>query len=399
MKTQKTILVACCILCMVTFFSFTTSFIGEAAAQTKTFKVGLISSVTGPMAPAFKSLLDAAKPTANLMNRKGGITVKGEKYSIEVVTEDDQSSPPGAISAVNKLMQQDIKYMISPMFVPNDMAIAQICEEAKVLRVCPNRSDPAPFGPPNKYSFNAEATIFNMPYVYEKLNSIYPQVKKVAIIWPDDPGAKLITDMTEKEIRRRGIEIVFSEAYKIPTEDFYPILTKALEKKPDAIECIFSIIPWAKGIINQSREIGFTGPVTAVAAFGDTNILNMMIDPKYAYDICHAAPDVTSAKMLPIVQELGKLIKTGLKVKFNFDHVLTLQAMWVMMQGIEKAQSFDTVKVAAALESMESIQTPYGKGRFIGQDLIGQNRLMFRQISFSRIVKGGKVEFGFLPVK
>ncbi len=399
MKKLKSVLAACCVLTMLTLFSFSMPFTGEAAAQTKTLKVGLISSVTGPMAPAFKSELDAAKPTAKLMNQKGGITVKGEKYNIEIVTEDDQSSPPGAISAVNKLLQQGIKYVISPMFVPNDMAIAQICEEAKVLRVCPNRSDPAPFGPPNKYSFNAEASIYNMPYVYDKLNKLYPQIKKIAIIWPDDPGAKLITDMTEKEIKKRGIEVVFNEAYKIPSEDFYPILTKALAKKPDSIECIFAILPWAKGIINQSREMGFTGPVTAVAAFGDTNILNMMLDPKYAYDVCHASPDVTSPKMLPIVRELGKLIAKDVKEKFNFDHVLTLQALWVMMQGIEKAQSFDTEEVKAALESMESIDTPYGKGRFIGQDLIGQNRLMFRQIPFSRIVKGGKVEFEFLPVK
>jgi ABC-type branched-subunit amino acid transport system substrate-binding protein len=238
-----------------------------------------------------------------------------------------------------------------------------------------------------------------MPYVYTKLRSHYPQVKKVAIIWPDDPGAKLITDMTEKEIQKQGLEVVFSEPYKIPSEDFYPILTKALAKKPDAIECVFAILPWAKGIINQSREMGFTGPVTAVSALGDTNILNMMIDPRNAYDICHASPDVTSPKMLPIIKELGKLIETELKTKFNFDHALALQAMWVMAQGIEKAQSFDTDKVAVALEGMESIETPYGKGRFIGQDLIGQNRLMFRQIPFSRIVKGGKVDFGFLPIQ
>ena len=398
MKASKSDLIACVALSMFTLFSLCAPFAGDAAAQTKTFKIGLISSVTGPMAPAFKSQIEAGKPTAKLMNQKGGITVNGEKYQIEVVTEDDQSSPPGAISAANKLLQQGIKYIISPMFVPSDMAIAQICEEAKVLRVCPNRADPAPFGPPNKLSFNAEATIYNIPYVYEKLGHLYPNLKKVAIVWPDDPGATLNVEFTQKEIMKRGMEVVFNEAYKIPSEDFYPILTKALAQKPDSIECIFAILPWAKGIIDQSRELGFKGPITAISSFGDTNILNMMINPKYAYDICHANPDVTSPKMLPIVKELGKLIETDVKVKFNFDHVLTLQAMWVMIQGIEKAQSFDTEKVAAALETMENIDTPYGKGRFIGKDLIGQNRLMFRQIPFSRIMNG-KVEFEFLPVK
>jgi ABC-type branched-subunit amino acid transport system substrate-binding protein len=123
-----------------------------------------------------------------------------------------------------------------------------------------------------------------------------------------------------------------------------------------------------------------------------------MIDPKYAYDICQAIPDVYSPKMLPIVGEFRKLLEKEVKEKFNFDHVLTLQALWVMLQGIEKAQSFDTDKVVSALETMTSIDTPYGKGKFGGKELIGINRLMLRDITFSRIMKD-KIEFEFLPFK
>ena len=399
MKSARSVSIVSCVLLVLASFSFCVLCGGEAAAQTKTLKIGLISSVTGPMAPAFKSELVAATPAAELINQKGGITVNGQKYNIEMVTADDQSSPPGAVAAANKLLQDGIKFIISPMFVPNDMAIAPICEEAKILRVCPNRADPTTFGPPNKYSFNAEASTFNIPYVYAKLGTLYPKVKKVAMIWPDDPGSKVYADMTVKEIKRRGLDLVFNETFKIPTEDFYPILTKALAQKPDEIQCLFSILPFAKGTINQSRELGFTGPINAVASFGDTNMLKDMIDPKYAYDICHASPDVTSPKMLPIVKELRKLVEAETKEKFNFDHVLTLQALMVIVQGIEKAQSFDTDKVVATLETANSIDSPYGKGKFAGKEIVGQNRLMYRNIPFSRITKGGKVEFEFLTVK
>jgi branched-chain amino acid transport system substrate-binding protein len=400
MKLARSVAVVSCFLWACALFSFSLCVTGEAVAETKTIKIGLISSVTGPMAPAFKSELLAAKPAADLLNQKGGITVKGQKYHIEIVTADDQSSPPGAVSAANKLLQEGIKFVISPMFVPNDMAIAPICEEAKVLRVCPNRTDPAPFGPPNRYSFDAEATLYDIPVAYDKLKTLYPQVKRIAIIKPDDPGVKIANEVMEKEIKKRGMEVVFNESYKIPTEDFYPILTKVLATKPDAIECIFAILPWARGIINQSRELGFTGPITAVSAgFGDTNMLKEMLDPKNAYDICHAMPDVWSPKMLPIVKEFGKLVEKETKEKLNLDHVLTLQALWVIAQGIEKAQSFDTDKVASTLETMKSIDTPYGKGRFGGKELIGINRLMIRDIAFSRITKGGKVEYELLPFK
>jgi len=397
MRRDKSVFIIGVTVFALASFLFSGVFAGDVFAQTKTLKIGLISSVTGPLAPAFKSELVAAQPTAELVNQMGGITVGGQKYRIEILTADDQSSPAGAVSAANKLLQEGIKFIVSPMMIPNNMAIASVCEEAKVLRVKPNCVEPSQFGPPNRYSFNAEATNYNVPFMYSKIMALYPQVKRVAIIRPDDPGAITITGLTEKEIRKRGLEVVLNEAYPIPTEDFYPILTKALAQKPDAIECIFSIIPWAKGIVEQAREMGFTGPITAVTSLGDANILKAVIDPKYAYDICHATPDVKSPKMPKIVQDLGKLVEKNTGEKFNFDHVLTLQALKVMVQGIEKAQSFDVDKVTKALENMKRIETPYGSGFFGGQEIIGINRLMVRTTPFSRIVKGGNIEFEFLP--
>lgn len=110
-------------------------FVQEAAAQTKTFKFGLISSTTGPMAAAFKNIIDAAKPAKDLMNKRGGITVQGQKYLVEVVTEDDQSSPPGAVAAVNRMIQAGIKFVYAPQATFCNIALAPIAEGAKILRI------------------------------------------------------------------------------------------------------------------------------------------------------------------------------------------------------------------------------------------------------------------------
>ena len=77
MKKVKSVSVVFCLVLVLAVFFLWSSFAKEAVAQAKTVKFGLISSVTGPMAPAFKSELDAAKPAADLLNQKGGITVKG----------------------------------------------------------------------------------------------------------------------------------------------------------------------------------------------------------------------------------------------------------------------------------------------------------------------------------
>ena len=394
MKKKGSVLVVSCLLLTVTLFLFSSSFTKEATAQAKTFKFGLISSMTGPMAPAFKSLIDAAKPAADLMNKRGGITVQGQKYLIEVVTEDDQSSPPGAIAAVNRLMQAGIKFIYAPQFMVSNMAIASIAEEAKILRIKGLGVGKEEVGPSLRYSFYASAQLYNVPISYDYLKKNYPKVKKIAMFTPDDPGIMTIKELTEKEIRKRGLELVFQETFKIDTQDFYPILTKALEKKPDAIDMVASIAPWSAGVINQSRELGFTGPIFA-NIFADMNILRSMLTPKYAYDVFQASPDVLSPKMTPIMKEYRVLVEQQTKTQFNLDHGLVIEALYPLLQGIEKAQSFDTDKVVATLENMKSIDTPYGRGRMGGQDLFGINHVIVRPFTLSRLMKD-KIEFEFI---
>jgi branched-chain amino acid transport system substrate-binding protein len=399
MRRNRWVSVVCVTAFVLASFLFAWASPRNAFAETKTLKIGLVASATGPLAPAFRSAITAAKPAEGFLNQRGGVTIKGQKYQIEIITADDQSSPAGAVAAANRLLQQDVKFIIPPVFPIFNMALGPVCEEAKMLRMEPNSLEPSMYAPPNHYSFVAEFTGINPHYFYEKLMQLYPHLKRIAIIRPDDAGMKFTADATVKEIRGRGMEVVIEEAYKIGTEDFYPILTKVLAKKPDAIECIGSTIPWAKAIIEQSREMGFTGPVTALTAFGAMDVLIKVLNPKHACDVCAANPDVTSPKMFPVVKEFGKVIEKETNEKFSFDHVLTLRAAWVLVQGIQEAQSLDTDKVIQALENMSSVETPYGPGRFGGEDLVGKKRLLIGDIPFSRITNGGKIEFEFLKVK
>ena len=363
------------------------------AAEANTLKFGLISSATGPMAPAFKSILDAARPAEDLFNQRGGITVKGQKYQIKILTEDDQSAPPGGIAAINKLIQDGVKFVYMPQFAVTNMALAPIAEENKVLRIKGLGIGTEEVGPKLKYSFYAAAIAYNIPVCYDFLAKNYQKVKRVAIISPDDPGAKSVREATEKEIQKRGLEVVFEEAFKIGSEDFYPILTRALATKPDAIDMVISIAPWSAGVINQSRELGFNGPIFA-AILADTNILNAMLNPNYAHDVFHGGADVWSPKMMPIVKEYRVLVERQLKTPLNMDHTLLIEGIYPVLQAIEKAQTFDTDKVVTTFENMKSIDTIYGQARMGGMEIFGINHVVRRPIGISRIMNG-KVEFDF----
>ena len=285
MKKTGSLSMVLCLLWAFSLFMIAGSLMIVPSASAETLKIGLITSITGPMAPAFKPQYDAAKPTEELMNQRGGVTVKGKRYDIKIIVEDDQSSPPGAVAAANKLIQDGVKFLIAPMFMVSDLAIAPITEEAKVFRMKPFGLGPEEVNPDIHYGFYSCSSLYNIEPSFDYLTKTYPKAKRIAIIMPDDPGAKTARDMNEKEIKKRGLELVFVEAFKIGTEDYYPILTKALEKKPDAIDLVVSIVPWSVGMINQSRELGFNGPVFSPGLFGDINLVNGMINKKYANDL------------------------------------------------------------------------------------------------------------------
>jgi branched-chain amino acid transport system substrate-binding protein len=322
-----------------------------AVIKHETLKIGAISSATGDMATAFKAMYDAVGPTAELLNEMGGFTIGDTQYDIEIVFYDDQSTTAGGMTAINKLIGDGVKYVIPPMFMPVNLAIAQLCEENKILRMKSFGAGQVEVNPQNPFMFFSCSGVGNIKPFFDYALPKYPNVKTVAVISPDDPGAATYQEMIKAEYAARGIEVVYWEVYPQPTFDFYSLLNKALATKPDAIDCIFGIPPCTAAIINQSRELGFTGPIFGPCTLGDANVVNAMISkPEWAYDILSYVPDVNSDKMTDVVKKLGEKIKaTG--ASFELDSLLPLDAASAIIAACVAAQSIDTEKVAAAIDS------------------------------------------------
>ena len=136
-----------------------------AAPAEKTLKIAVMTSLTGMMSAGYKDISESVKPTEKFINEKGGVTVNGEKYRVELVVYDDQSSPPGAVAAANKVVQDNIKFLLAPMFMPSNLAIAPITERAKIMRVQATTSGVEQYGPKNQLHVCRELTICTIPAI------------------------------------------------------------------------------------------------------------------------------------------------------------------------------------------------------------------------------------------
>src|SRR6202789_1477692 len=74
----------------------------RARADDSTIKIGMVLPVTGPAADNGKYSLSGAKIALDRVNKAGGVLGK----QVELITEDDQTTNPGAVLAFSKLAAQ-----------------------------------------------------------------------------------------------------------------------------------------------------------------------------------------------------------------------------------------------------------------------------------------------------
>jgi branched-chain amino acid transport system substrate-binding protein len=110
-----------------------------ARAEGETIKIGMVLPVTGPAADSGKYALTGAKIALDRVNKAGGVLGK----PIELITEDDQTTNPGAVLAFSKLAAQpDIVAFVGSIRSTQNHAMAgDIMKTGKP--VCFGGTDPA----------------------------------------------------------------------------------------------------------------------------------------------------------------------------------------------------------------------------------------------------------------
>ena len=125
-------------ICLVGLFICGFIFMGsgiDAGAAAKTLKIGAIYSLTGLGSEIEPILRNGSELCRVWINEKGGITIKGEKYLIDLIVEDQKGVVDGAVAAATKLVERDkVKFIIGQIVPDVIIAAASVTEPAKVLR-------------------------------------------------------------------------------------------------------------------------------------------------------------------------------------------------------------------------------------------------------------------------
>jgi len=242
------------ILCVVGFVGL---FIFTSAWGADVIKIGYSGPLSGGAAKYGKNCEAGMIMAAEEINAKGGITVGGKKFKIEVVSLDDRYKPDLTVQNARRMISLD---KVSTVFCPHSGGILAMMNfnEKDGFIIMAYTTHPKTVEMGNKL-------IIRLPPDIRAYASAFSDkakergIKKVGAIPGVHEYAKIWMDIFKEEwAKRGGVLTDVSPADYMKETDYYTHLTKVIAGKPDAILLIGASEPAAL-IIKQARELGYKG--------------------------------------------------------------------------------------------------------------------------------------------
>lgn len=364
-------------------------FISDVQAQSKILKLGVINPLTGPAAQWGLNTQCTQDSLKMFFNDRGGITVKGQNYKIEMIHADDKYTVAGGRAAAEKLFYNDkVDFMVGSFGAEPISGWAPLSTKEKKLAVIGGPTwAPKPEWP---YLFRVAASDDERSealcsLMREKLNC-----KSVLYIMTDDLVGKLAKDSAIKYEKKRGLEIKDFVMVPPRTTDFYPFLSKALKSNPDYLHC--KVPPGSVAlIVKQSRELGYKGHFGYPTSMpGDIVKWQDIagVEASKGFVGIMVSPEESS----PLGVEQDKYYEKNCP-NFKSTDMAYSMGPHILLMAIEKAQSFNSDEVLKVLRTTEFHSFHKISLKASGEKTFGIKNHMTVPVPYSMIVGKGQIKY------
>jgi branched-chain amino acid transport system substrate-binding protein len=367
---------------------------GSAAnPQMETLRIAALLPLSGGAAQWGVGILRGAELMAEKINAEGGIKVGDKRYRIELIKADDKSNYDVALAQANRLIfSEKIKFIIGPIVSGCVLAIYPVTEPNKtiVMSYC---YTPKALGADKPYAFRFYASGHErIPALCGYMKKNRPNVKTIALIGPNDETGWGTSKYAKEKAEELGFEVIFEDFLQRGTTDFFPVLTKMIAKKPDAM-IPHSLLPGEVALmLQQKHQLGYKGLIIS-PSFYELKMLVEKAGTEAVEGFIFQWPDFTGPTATPGMRELYKTYTAKYKEELYAMTVPGYATPWIIKMAIEKAGSLDTTAVAKAMENLEG-EYPYGRFSMGGVKTYGSRHQISEPIFFSEIKNGALVGLG-----
>jgi branched-chain amino acid transport system substrate-binding protein len=341
--------------------------VSRVARAADTIKIGMVLPVTGPAAAVGGYALAGAKIALDRVNKSGGVLGK----QLELVTEDDQTTNPGAVLAFSKLASQpDIIAFLGPVRSTQNHAIANdILKTAKPF--CFGGTDPAltkmgnpwmiRFRPNDSYSGRVIAS-----YGVETLGK-----KNWALVHSTDAFGTSGNNLLAGALAKLGAKVATDQGYPNQSQDFTPVVLAIKSSGADIIGSYFTYENDQAIFARQAKQLGLTIPWIGSASTVAAAALKLAGPALWGtYAVTDFAADSS-----PEAKEFAKLYAAVSNAPPDLQSAWPYDAIGGLAVGINKAGSIDPGKIRDAILSIRGYKGAEGEYNFdqFGDGLHGYN--------------------------
>jgi branched-chain amino acid transport system substrate-binding protein len=320
-----------------------------AVAQEE-LKIGGIGPLSGGGTAWGLAVQRGVEMAIDEVNKAGGLKVGDKTYQPKLVMFDDQYTAAGGRTAAERLINlEGVKFIIGPIGSPSALAVVPVANQAKVI-VLSDGYAPEILKNAGEGAYNFRAMNSNIefgPAMIKWLRERHPEIKKVAIIVPNDATGQAILPTLGGAYKAEGFE-VWSETYERGTKEFMPLLTRMLTQNVDLLD-LNSNAPGEAGLLlKQARQVGYKKMIWQVGGPSVDEVISIagpLANGFLSYDVFDFNDPSAKAFVDTYRARWSGVINAQTPGWYN--------ATKVLFKALQEAGSVDTDKVREALSKIE----------------------------------------------
>jgi len=203
---------------------------GRALAQGAPIRIGTLTPLTGAGGPYGPIMVKAVKAVVDEVNAAGGVL--GRK--VELISEDDQTSPEAGVRAARKLIDVDkVSAILGTWSSAVTTAVAPLCWESKTFLATVSGADSITQLPHQGYLIRTQPNTTLQGRKFGEF-CVAEKAKRVFFLSPQTPFAKSQFDNITEAVKKAGGE-TGSLIYDDKKPAYRSEIDEVLRFKPDAI--------------------------------------------------------------------------------------------------------------------------------------------------------------------
>jgi len=322
-------------------------FASQALAD-QVVKIGHVAPLTGGIAHLGKDNENGARLAIEEINKKG-LTIGGQKITLELDAQDDAADPRQATQVAQKLVDDKVVAVVGHLNSGTSIPASKIYSDAGIVQISPSATNPTYTLQGFKTTYRVVATDAQQGPALANYASKGLKAKSVAIVDDATAYGQGLANEFEKQAKANGVNVLSHDATNDKAVDFRAILTKIKGEHPDVI--MYGGMDATGGpFAKQAKQLAITSKVLA----GDGVCTDKLSD------LAGDATDniICSIAGMPLEKMAGgAAFQKRYVARFNQPIQIyapfTYDAVYIIVDAMKRANSTDPAKILAEMPSTD----------------------------------------------